>query len=101
MASLKYWLWLTTRKGLRPEHAVRLLEHFGTPEGAYFADPGEYDLLSDLPLPVRTALQEKHLAEAEASWPTASASACASSRWETPTIRTGSRISTIRPPSSM
>ena len=65
MASLKYWLWLTTRKGLRPEHAVRLLEHFGTPEGAYFADPGEYDLLSDLPLPVRTALQEKHLAEAE------------------------------------
>lgn len=34
-------------------------------EGAYFADPGEYDLLSDLPLPVRTALQEKHLAEAE------------------------------------
>ena len=42
MASLKYWLWLTTRKGLHPEHAVRLLEHFGTPEGAYFADPGEY-----------------------------------------------------------
>ena len=41
MATLKYWLWLSTRKGLRPEHMDRLLEHFGTPEAAYFADPAE------------------------------------------------------------
>ena len=49
MATLKYWLWLSTRKGLRPEHMDRLLEHFGTPEAAYFADPAEYGLLEGLP----------------------------------------------------
>ena len=48
MATLKYWLWLSTRKGVRPEQAGRLLEHFGTPERAYYADPEEYDLVEGL-----------------------------------------------------
>ena len=64
MATLKYWLWLTTRKGLRPRDAVELLGCFGTPESVYFADRAEYDLL---PLPVqgKNALLNKSLDEAE------------------------------------
>lgn len=45
MAALKYWLWLTTRKGLGNQGVAAVLEQFGSPERAYFADPGEYDLL--------------------------------------------------------
>ena len=46
MAALTYLLWLTTREGLRPETAAALVRRFGTAEAAYFADPGEYELLS-------------------------------------------------------
>ena len=66
MATLKYWLWLSTRKGLRSEHINRLLEHFGTPEAAYFADPGEYELLEELPQGAGEVLLDKDLARAEA-----------------------------------
>lgn len=65
MATLTYWLWLTTRRGFRPEHAFRLLEHFGTPEGAYFADPAEYELVADLPEKARVNLLDKNLDGAE------------------------------------
>ena len=65
MATLKYWLWLSTRKGLRPEHMDRLLEHFGTPEAAYFADPAEYGLLEGLPQAAGETLLDKDLAGAE------------------------------------
>ncbi|MGI5928293.1 DNA-processing protein DprA [Pseudoflavonifractor sp.] len=44
MAALKYWIWLTTRRGLTPLQTFRLLDHFGTPEAAYFADREEYRL---------------------------------------------------------
>ena len=65
MATLKYWLWLSTRGGLEAKHTARLLEHFGTPEGAYFADPAEYALVADLPGKGRTALLDKSLDEPE------------------------------------
>ena len=42
MAALKYWLWISTRRGVGPQQVGRLLEHFGTPERAYYADPEEY-----------------------------------------------------------
>ncbi len=45
MSALKYWLWLTTRKGLGNQGVEQVLERFGSPERAYFADPGEYELL--------------------------------------------------------
>ena len=35
---LKYWLWLTTRKGLAPREQLAVLRHFGTPEAAYCAE---------------------------------------------------------------
>ena len=66
MAALKYWLWLSTRKGVRPEQTGRLLEHFGTPERAYYADPEEYDLVEGLTPAVRNALRDKSLERADA-----------------------------------
>lgn len=65
MATLKYWLWLTTRKGLGTLTAVRLLEQFGTPEAAYFADKGEYDLVPALSAAGKRSLEDKDLAGAE------------------------------------
>ena len=64
MASLKYFLWLTTRKGFQPVDACRLLERFGTPESAYFADPAEYELMG-LPAAKRAAMRDKSLDGAE------------------------------------
>lgn len=68
MASLKYWLWLSTRRSVRPEQAGRLLEHFGTPEQAYYADGEAYDLVEGLTPAARTALLDKSLARADAIW---------------------------------
>ena len=44
MAALKYWIWLTMRRGMTPLQTFRLLDHFGTPEAAYFANREEYRL---------------------------------------------------------
>ena len=44
MAALKYWIWLTTRRGITPLQTFQLLDRFGTPEAAYFADREEYRL---------------------------------------------------------
>ena len=43
----------------------RILEYFGTPEAVYFADPVEYDALTELPELVRQELKEKSLDGAE------------------------------------
>jgi len=47
MAELKYWLWLTTRKGLGPAGALTVLDHFLTPERAFYAEKED---LEPLPL---------------------------------------------------
>lgn len=65
MASLKYWLWLTTRKGLSGVGALSLLDHFGTPEAAHFADPAEYDLVPGLTRAGKEALMDKSMDEPE------------------------------------
>lgn len=65
MASLKYWLWLTTRRGLGAKSAQRVLERFGTPEGAFFADPSEYERIPDLSPQGRASLEQKGLEEAD------------------------------------
>lgn len=66
MATLKYWLWLTSLRNLSPSSAFCLLEHFGTPEGAYFADPAEYALVEGLSAAAQNALRDKSLDRAEA-----------------------------------
>ena len=45
MSALKYWLWLTGRRGLGNAGALRVLAHFVTPERAFYADPEEYALV--------------------------------------------------------
>jgi len=61
MANLKYWLWLTTRKGLVGQHLKRVLEHFGSPEHAYFSDAAEYELVEGVPRAALQALTDKSL----------------------------------------
>lgn len=64
MANLKYFLWLTTRKGFWPGEAGALLDHFGTPEAAYYAEGEEYDLMG-LTGQKKAALLDKDLSGAE------------------------------------
>lgn len=52
MAALKYWLWLTSRKGMDSVSALKVVECFGSPERAYYADDEEYSQL-----PIRPALR--------------------------------------------
>ena len=75
MATLKYWLWLTGRRGLGNAGALRVLDHFVTPERAFYADPEEYALVEDLtPAPCWTRTP----AGRSASWRTAPAWTCGS-----------------------
>ena len=53
MAALKYWLWLTNLEGMDAVGALTVLDHFVTPERAYYADPEEYELL-----PLRPGLSQ-------------------------------------------
>ena len=62
MADQKYWLWLTTRKGLGPVGALAVLDCFTTPERAYYGEKDDYE---PLPLPpfVKNSLLDKSLDE--------------------------------------
>jgi len=64
MASLKYWLWLTSLKGMDSVGALTVLDHFVTPERAFYADGEEYDQLPLRPA-LRRALEDKGLDRAE------------------------------------
>ena len=48
MSTLKYWLWLTTRKGLSARDAGIVVRHFQTPEAAYFAVEEQYRNIAHL-----------------------------------------------------
>lgn len=60
MAALNYWLWLTSRKGMDAASVLTVLDHFITPERAYYADREEYELLPLRPA-LRQALLDKEL----------------------------------------
>ena len=64
MSGMKYWLWLTTRKGMDPVSALAVVDHFVTPERAYYADPEEYGLLPLRPA-ARKGLEDRSLDGAE------------------------------------
>lgn len=64
MAALKYWIWLTSRKGVGPQDALKMLDHFVTPERIYYADPEEYELAGLRPAAVE-GLKQKNLDQAE------------------------------------
>ena len=59
---LKYWLWLATRKGIGVQGMHTVLERFGTPEQAFFADPEEYELL---PSTLAAGLRDHSMSQAE------------------------------------
>ena len=65
MANVKYWIWLSTRKGLGPLGALRLLDQFETPEKIYFADPEHYPLVGGLPPYVLSSLQDKDMTDVD------------------------------------
>jgi len=65
MSTLKYWLWLTTRRGLRTRSALNVLEWFGSPERAFFAEAAEYSQIPGLTDGECKALREKDLGLAD------------------------------------
>ena len=65
MANLKYWLWLTTRKGLSGQNMSAVLRHFGSPERAYFSQTEEYRLVGGLSQGALESLGDKSMAEAD------------------------------------
>ena len=65
MAALKYWLWLAELQGLRRQTRLSLLEHFGSPEDIYYADPQEVLLTEGISREQADRLQDKSLARAE------------------------------------
>ena len=65
MASLKYWLWLTSLEGLTIRQRLALLEHFGQPEKIYFGESGECALVEGMTRQGLTALEDKSLDRAD------------------------------------
>lgn len=64
MSALKYWIWLTTRKGMDSAAVLRVLEHFATPEQAYYADERNYEHLPLSPA-ARLGLKDKSMEKAD------------------------------------
>lgn len=65
MATGKYWIWLATRKGVRPVDYLLLLHHFGTAEAIYLADRSELDAHFSLLERGKNSLADKELGEVE------------------------------------
>lgn len=63
LTSVKYWLWLTSR--LEPSAAWQVFCHFGSPEKAYFSDPGEYGHIEGLSPQQQKLLEDKSVSFAE------------------------------------
>ena len=62
---LIHWIWLATRPGLNDRMKVAVLEHFGDPEDAFYADSGAYKTVESLTEEGMDALQDKSLSEAK------------------------------------
>lgn len=63
LTGLKAWLWLSTRLDAGP--AWQVLNHFDSPEQAYFADPAEYRLIPRLTDKHLKKLSDKSLSDVE------------------------------------
>ena len=69
MSALKYWIWLSTLRGVGAATAVKLLDKMGTPENIFFADENAYlangfsakdaELLSDKSLGKAMSVMDK------------------------------------------
>ena len=64
MSMLKYWVWLSLRRGLRPESRETLLERFGDPRAVFLASDREIEELVYRDAE-RLTLKDKSLDQAE------------------------------------
>lgn len=65
MSNLKHWIWLSLRKGLAGQSAVRVLERFGTPELVHAADEEAYRMVDGLSDAAIRSLMNKSLDQAD------------------------------------
>ena len=65
MSHLKYWVWLSTRRGLAGVTMQRVLDHFGGPERVYYAHARDVDELTELSGLARSSLKDKSMREVE------------------------------------
>lgn len=65
MASLKYWVWLSSRPGIGAYTANRLLDRFGSPEQVFFADERAYGEIPALRKKDIAILTDKNLCDAK------------------------------------
>ena len=65
MASVRYWLWLTSLYKLGPKAQLKVYEHFGSPEEAFLADREAIDLVEGLSRREKECLYEKDLKTAD------------------------------------
>ena len=63
--SLRYWLWLTTVKGLSLRSQTGLVRHFGSPEAVYLADREALEQADCLTAQELSLLERRDLREAD------------------------------------
>ena len=61
---LVHWIWLATRSGMNDRIRAAVLEHFGDPEDAFYADSGAYKNIEGLTPEGEEALKDKSLHDA-------------------------------------
>lgn len=65
MAALKYWVWLSDLVGVSNVSKLLLLQHFGSPEDIYYAEPEDYGQVEGLKKEQLELLNQKSLHRAE------------------------------------
>ncbi len=65
MAGTKYWVWLSECRGLSTALRLQLLEHFGTPENVYYAEPEDYLQVEGMTPRLAQPLADKSMEEAD------------------------------------
>lgn len=64
MAGTKYWVWLSECRELSAALRLQLLEHFGTPENVYYAEPEDYLQVEGMTPRLAQPLADKSMEEA-------------------------------------
>lgn len=65
MSAIRYWVWLTSLRGVRSTALRLVLDHFGGPMEAYYAPRGAYRDVDGLLERERQVLENRDLSEAE------------------------------------
>ncbi len=65
MSALKFWVWLTEQNRLGGPARQALLEHFGSPEEVYYAEPGDLLQVEGITADQVRALENKSLDRAQ------------------------------------